>query len=235
MNKATGGWKRTRKRRDKDGSYQPDATARVRRSDTSPTRQRGSAGHRDRERARTDDGPPTDPRWRVGLVFGRTADGPSLARQPVWPRSSLGEVNSRRSPKALLDTDIYSEVLKAIDPNVTRNATAYRQAHGFLTVSVISVMEVIQGYQRVGKSRRIQAFRNAVALEEVLIFDQATADLAGQVAGDLDRVGQPIGRCDPMIAAIGAIHGLELATGNTSHYQRVQQIGYPLTLVNWRI
>ena len=59
--------------------YQPDAPARVGRSDTSPTRQRGSAGHRDRERARTD-GPPTDPRWRVGLVFGRTADGPSLAR-----------------------------------------------------------------------------------------------------------------------------------------------------------
>ncbi len=31
--------------------------------------------------------------------------------------------------KALLDTDIYSEVLKAINPNVARNAAAYRQAH----------------------------------------------------------------------------------------------------------
>jgi tRNA(fMet)-specific endonuclease VapC len=30
--------------------------------------------------------------------------------------------------KALLDIDIYSEVLKAIDQTVTRNATAYRQA-----------------------------------------------------------------------------------------------------------
>jgi hypothetical protein len=28
--------------------------------------------------------------------------------------------------------------------------------------------------------------------------------------------------------------GLELATGNTAHYQRIQQLGYPLTLVNWR-
>ena len=35
-----------------------------------------------------------------------------------------------------------------------------------------------------------------------------------------DRAGQPIGRCDPMIAAIAIIHGLELVTGNTSHYQR---------------
>jgi tRNA(fMet)-specific endonuclease VapC len=138
--------------------------------------------------------------------------------------------------RALLDTDIYSEVLKAIDPNVTRNATAYRQAHGVLTVSVITVMEVIQGLQKVGASlRRIQTFRNNVALEQILVFDGAAADLAGQIAGDLDRVGRPIGRCDPMIAAIAVVHGLDLATGNTAHYQRVQQLGYPLTLVNWRI
>lgn len=137
--------------------------------------------------------------------------------------------------KALLDTDILSEIGKGIDRNVARNATAYRQAYGFLTRSVISVMEVIQGYQQVGGSNRIQAFRNAIASEEVLLFDQAAADLAGQIAGDLDRVGRPIGRCDPMVAAIAIIHGLELVTGNTSHYQRVQQLGYPLTLVNWRI
>lgn len=136
--------------------------------------------------------------------------------------------------KALLDTDIYSEVLKAIDQTVARNAAAYRQAHGFLTISVISVMEIIQGYQRVGGSSRIQAFRNAVALEEVLLFDQAAADLAGLIAGDLDRTGQPIGRCDPMIAAVAIVHGLELVTGNTSHYQRLLPLGYALSLSNWR-
>ena len=117
--------------------------------------------------------------------------------------------------KALLDTDILSEVSKGIDPIVSRNATAYRQAHAFLTLSVISVMEVIQGYQRVGASNRIQAFRNAIASEEILLFNQPCADLAGQIAGDLDRVGRPIGRCDPMIAAIALHHGLELVTGNT--------------------
>ena len=83
--------------------------------------------------------------------------------------------------KALLDTDILSEVGKGIDQVVARNAAAYRQAYGFLTLSVISVMEVIQGYQRVGGSNRIQAFRNAIASEQVLFFDQAAADLAGQI------------------------------------------------------
>ncbi len=138
--------------------------------------------------------------------------------------------------KALLDTDIYSETLKAIDRNVIRNATAYRQDHGLLTISVITVMEIIQGLQKVGASpRRIQAFRSAIGLEVIRAFEQAPADLAGQIAGDLDRVGRPIGRCDPMIAAVALMHGLELVTGNTSHYQHIQQLGYPLMLVNWRV
>ncbi len=138
--------------------------------------------------------------------------------------------------KALLDTDIYSEILKAIDQNVTRNATTYRQAHGRLSFSVITVMEIIQGLQKVGAlPKRIQAFRTAIVPEEILAFDQDDADLAGLIAGDLDRVGRPIGRCDPMIAAVAIRHSLELITGNTAHYQRIQQLGYPLILVNWRI
>jgi predicted nucleic acid-binding protein len=137
--------------------------------------------------------------------------------------------------KCLLDTDILSDVGKGINQTIVANATAYRQVHGFLTLSVISVMEIIQGYQHVGASNRIQAFRSAIASEEVLAFDLAAGDLAGQIAGDLDRAGRPIGRCDPMVAAVALTHGLELATGNTAHYQHIQQLGYPLVLVNWRL
>ena len=82
---------------------------------------------------------------------------------------------------------------------------------------------------------RMQKFLNALANEEVLPFEQSAAELAGRIAGDLERTGQPIGMADPMIAAIALEHGLELVTGNTAHFQRIQQLGYPLTLVNWRI
>ena len=44
--------------------------------------------------------------------------------------------------KALLDTDIYSEVLKAKNPTVAQNGVLYRQQHGIYTVCVITVMEV---------------------------------------------------------------------------------------------
>ncbi len=136
--------------------------------------------------------------------------------------------------KSLLDTDILSEIGKGIDPNVVRNATAYRAAFGRYTLSVISVMEVVRGFQKNRSPRRLRRFLAAIASEEVVPFDQAAAELAGRIAGDLDRVGRPIGRADPMIAAIALERGLDLETGNTAHYQRIQQLGYPLTLVNWR-
>jgi predicted nucleic acid-binding protein len=137
--------------------------------------------------------------------------------------------------KALLDTDTYSEVLKAINPTVAQNAAAYRQQHGVYSLTAISVMEIVYGFQLVQNNRRLQGFLAAVAQEEVVPFDQPAAELAGRIAGDLDRTGQTIGKADPMIAAMALHHGLELVTGNTAHYQRIQQLGYPLTLVNWRV
>jgi hypothetical protein len=59
-------------------------------------------------------------------------------------------------------------------------------------------------------------------------------ELAGRITGELERSSQAIGLADPMIAAIAVHHGLELVTGNTAHFQRVQQLGYKLTLANWR-
>jgi tRNA(fMet)-specific endonuclease VapC len=136
--------------------------------------------------------------------------------------------------KALLDTDILSEIIKGVDQTVARNATAYRQALGCYTLSAVTVMEIVRGFQKNQSLRRLQAFLASLATEEAIAFDQADGELAGRIAGELERVGRPIGTADTMIAAIALGHGFDLVTGNTAHFQRVQQVGYPLTLVNWR-
>jgi predicted nucleic acid-binding protein len=38
-----------------------------------------------------------------------------------------------------------------------------------------------------------------------------------------------------MIAALALRHDLTLVTGNVAHYQRIQALGYNLSLDNWRI
>jgi tRNA(fMet)-specific endonuclease VapC len=137
--------------------------------------------------------------------------------------------------KALLDTDILSEIIKGFDQNVARNSAAYYQAFGQFTLSAVTVMEIVQGFEKNQSVRKLQSFMALVAAEEVIDFDRADGALAGRIAGELDRTGHPIGAADTMIAAIALHHGLELVTGNTAHFQRVQQLGYPLTLANWRI
>ena len=128
--------------------------------------------------------------------------------------------------KALLDTDIFSEIGKGLNQFVTRNATAYRRAVGRYSISVITVMEIVRGLQKKQAGKRLQHFLAGIASEEVLHFDRDAAELAGRIEGELERVGRPIGRADPMIAAIALQHGLELVTGNTTHYQYVQQLGH---------
>ena len=89
--------------------------------------------------------------------------------------------------KSLLDTDILSEIGKGIDPHVTANAATYRNAFGRYTISVISIMEVVRGFQHKQNARRLQHFLNSIAAEEILALDQPAAELAGRIAGDLDR------------------------------------------------
>jgi tRNA(fMet)-specific endonuclease VapC len=137
--------------------------------------------------------------------------------------------------KALLDTDILSEIGKAIDPKVVTNATAYRAAFGCYTLSTITVTEVVLGFQKNQSVRRLQAFVTSLPSMKVIPLTESASVLAGQIAGELERVGRPIGVPDSMIAAIALDNGLELVTGNIAHFQRVQQLGYKLVLANLRI
>ena len=136
--------------------------------------------------------------------------------------------------KALLDTDIFSEILKGRNESVARNAIAYRQQFGRYTLSAITVMEVVKGLQQVSRHDHIDVLLSALSAEEVLAFNRETAQIAGRIYGELERTGRPIGRADPMVAAIALQHKLVLVTGNVNHFERIQSLGFPLLLCDWR-
>ena len=95
-------------------------------------------------------------------------------------------------------------------------------------------MEVVKGLRNVGRADALEKFLNGLQAIEVIPFEQNCSILAGRMFADLERVGQPIGKADPMIAAIAVQHNLTLVTANTAHYQRLQELGYSLKLDNWR-
>jgi tRNA(fMet)-specific endonuclease VapC len=136
--------------------------------------------------------------------------------------------------RALLDTDIFSEVAKGKNETVRRRALAYTSTIGPLAISTVTVVEVVKGLRKVGREPEIDRFLASLPKLEVFPLDTVAAEHAGRIYGDLERLGQPIGRADPMIAGIALARGLVLVTGNRDHYERIIRAGHPIEIEDWR-
>lgn len=136
---------------------------------------------------------------------------------------------------SLLDTNVFSEVLRGRNEPVTRRADAYLCVFECFTISVITVVEIIDGLRRRALQNRIDSFFSQLATggHQVVPVEIGVARIAGLISGDLHRIGQPIGEADTLIAATALHLEIPLVTGNTRHFQRIQQAGYPLRLVDW--
>ncbi|PSB35753.1 PIN domain-containing protein [Stenomitos frigidus] len=119
--------------------------------------------------------------------------------------------------KALLDTDILSEVLKGINLQVLARANAYLEEHGCYTLSVITVMEIVRGWHRLQRDDRIQRFLATLPTAEVLAVDTSVATLAGRLYADLQCSGQLIGVADSIIAATALQNDITLVTRANAH------------------
>ncbi|MGH2344090.1 MAG: PIN domain-containing protein [Chloroflexota bacterium] len=136
--------------------------------------------------------------------------------------------------RTLLDTDIFSEFLRGRNATVANRAARYQRAHGRFTISAITLMEMSSGWQRRGHPARITSVLQQIITWDVLALDGEIAALAGRIDGDLIRTGQAIGVADALIAATALHHGLVLATGNGTHYQRLPPLGYAVQIDDWR-
>jgi tRNA(fMet)-specific endonuclease VapC len=136
--------------------------------------------------------------------------------------------------ESLLDTDIFSELLRAKNSAVLGKGKDYLRQFGHYTISAITVVELVRGFQKDGRTDRIDSLVKSLTLHEVLSLDQDTAVIAGIISGRLQRSGQSIGHADPLIAAMAIHHDLTLITGNTAHFERIVLLGFPLRLDNWR-
>jgi tRNA(fMet)-specific endonuclease VapC len=136
--------------------------------------------------------------------------------------------------KALMDTDILSEIVRGRDRNLLFRERDYLVEWGSLTISAVTLMEVVRGLWLLNDAKLQARFATKVLSQEILAFTGSTGELAGKIIAQLADIGQPIGLPDCMIAATAIEHGLELVTGNTRHFERIRELGFPLLLANWR-
>jgi len=136
--------------------------------------------------------------------------------------------------KSLIDTDIFSEMMRGRDAAVIDRAHAYEAAFPAFTISAVTFMELAKGLHKRGRGDVLDDLLEEVGNVEIVPFDKGTADLAGRISADLESHGQPIGRADPMIAATAIQHDLVLVSGNCDHFNRIVVLGHPLLLEDWR-
>ena len=123
--------------------------------------------------------------------------------------------------RVILDTNVISAAIRGDWPLVTQEwFAATRERH---TLTVITVMELVHGVQRMPAGRRrsetAAAIDALVSVAQVVDFTSAAAIAAGTFRADRAAIGRPLDLADAQIAGICAVSGASLATRNTRDFE----------------
>ncbi len=127
----------------------------------------------------------------------------------------------------MLDTNILIYTIKSRPDEVRRQFEAHE---GEMCASSVTAMELLYGAHKSQSVRRnLDVVEGLLARLDVLDFDLAAAEHAGEIRADLASTGRPIGPYDVLIAGHARSRGLSLVTNNVAEFERVGG----LRLVNW--
>lgn len=134
-------------------------------------------------------------------------------------------MNSRTSPRLLVDTDILSLALRG---NSKLNSKLLQYSETW-AISAITAVELGR-YARVARSERIRGLTlSLIASAWVIEFDHAASAEAAQLLASDDLRQTPIGFADTLIAAHALSLEVPIVTNNHKHFNRVPG----LRVQNW--
>jgi tRNA(fMet)-specific endonuclease VapC len=130
--------------------------------------------------------------------------------------------------QAVIDTDTLSYFFRNKSEVVIR-LDKYLQEFGFVSISVVTYYEVLNGLYFKDAKSQLSKFEQFVELNEVLPLTKAIAKKAAEIYADLRKMGKSIGHNDILIAATAIINDMTLISNNINHFSRIQD----LDLENW--
>ena len=136
--------------------------------------------------------------------------------------------------RAILDSDILSEIGKGINANVLRHASRYLDEHGQLTFTSISVYEVLYGLKAKPAAQQANRFQTLLEGHDEIVPAAEDYRIAADIRAAMHLAGTPIGKADPVIAACAVRRTLPIVTGNVRHYEYIQQAAFANEIENWR-
>lgn len=127
----------------------------------------------------------------------------------------------------LLDTNVLIAVMRGNAVVMQRMRACAPNAR---CTSSLVYFELWYGVSRSVESRsNTERLRRTLAGVEVLALDQEDARVAGEIRAQLQRMKQPIGPYDTLIAAQALARGMVLITANEREFRRVAG----LQVENW--
>jgi predicted nucleic acid-binding protein len=131
---------------------------------------------------------------------------------------------------SLLDTDILSEFLRG-NPRVIEKVTEHVIEYGFVSLSIITYYEILNGLLYKDAKKQLVKFEEFVGLNKVIPLTLPMAKTAATIQAELRKKGREIGHTDTLIAGIAITSELLLITNNTDHFNRIKG----LEIANWTI
>lgn len=128
----------------------------------------------------------------------------------------------------MLDTDILSEFFRG-NAKVIERVDEYLKEHGFISISIITYYEVLNGLLYKDARKQLKRFEEFVELNKVIPLTLPMAKTAASIQADLRIKGTEIGHTDTLIAGIAITSELQLVTNNTDHFKRIKE----LEIANW--
>lgn len=129
---------------------------------------------------------------------------------------------------SMLDTDMLSEFLRG-NPKVIAKVDEHLENFGFISLSIISYYEILNGLLYKDAKKQMTKFEKFVELSTVIALTIPMAKAAATIQADLRKKGRVIGHTDTLIAGIAITSGLQLITNNTEHFKRIRG----LEISNW--
>ena len=130
--------------------------------------------------------------------------------------------------KVLIDTDILSHFLRK-NPVVVTHFENYILEHEKITISRITVIEILGGLKAKSASKQLQNFEELIHSFHILDTSEKVAQLASDAFASLYKKGRHSGNFDVINAAIAMENDLAICTNNVKDYQNIEG----LEIVNW--
>ncbi len=130
--------------------------------------------------------------------------------------------------QSIIDTDILSAFLRG-NANVVSHIDEHLKEYGFVSISIITYYEILNGLLYKDARKQITRFNEFVDLNKVIPLTVRLAKAAATIQADLRKKGIEIGHADTMIAGTALANELQLVTNNTEHFKRVKG----LVIANW--